>query len=928
MRLVVLPLLGLVLLLAACGGDPAPSATSAPSVAVGPTETAVLAPTSRPTPTPPPTRRIVHTAPVATLTPTPTQEAPSSSSGFRSVAELPILLGDDTVWGDLFDTLAEHEQSCIRESLGTGRLQLVMNRSIFGIVEDDLTDDWEISIFDCLDPETGRAVLLFSLLADFDAGTVPDRDEMDCLTGVAANTDAAAVVRAMGPGTETVADALPAGEFMASFFHCIPEYLTRDIVGDTEYMSEDGVQCLLEVVLTLDAEMMAMFFVLDEDDWEANSRFDEFFSAMVDCTFGISGGTPGPDDHANDMEGATPVTAGEAVVGAIDYDGDWDTFLLTATEGEAYQIDVELGTLGDSNLFLMNEYGEEVFYNDDYRQGGLDSRLVWQAPKTGEYYIEVAGYGLGIYSLVVQVVELDPDDHSNVPGGATPLQVGDELAGQLEYEGDVDVFRFDAVAGTIYKIAAKTRTLGDSILELYDADWVIVGYSDDNQLWIADGVLSWLASESGVYYVQVYRGYDTGSYVLTADTVEDDHKDSSEEATALEIGEYIKARLDHVGDRDYFVFQARATASYLIDVEPDTYVDTTVELLDRRGQVAYNDDYGDGLGSRLEWTAPESGPYWIAVAGLSGPGTYALTVKEVATAPSDALMGDLVVNASTTGKGLIDRLSWDEASCLEERIGGSAYEAFRSAALAASGRDAANVRALYDCLTEGDFLIYGVGVSQVWAGGWTTETQACSIALARQHPEFVYIRVGLEEAVPTAHEADTYLLDFYDCLNDEEKITLTLRTFSAPEEAGVPALVGLLEFIPESEASCIFDMVGVAPEQFPQRMQADADGGFMSEFLSAAGECISEETSVNFFVSGTAEVLGGLSPQSQSCLRDFGLEHYHFLELISGGEATARAMPAAEAAEIADDGFRMVQCFNDDELLALQRLMAEVLRQS
>ena len=74
-------------------------------------------------------------------------------------------------------------------------------------------------------------------------------------------------------------------------------------------------------------------------------------------------------------------------------------------------------------------------------------------------------------------------------------------------------------------------------------------------------------------------------------------------------------------------------------------------------------------------------------------------------------------------------------------------------------------------------------------------------------------------------------------------------------------------------------------------------------------------------------MLGGLSPQSQSCLRDFGLEHYDFLELVSGGEAAARAMPAAEAAEIADDGFRMVQCFNDDELLALQRLMAGVLLQ-
>ena len=294
---------------------------------------------------------------------------------------------------------------------------------------------------------------------------------------------------------------------------------------------------------------------------------------------------------------------------------------------------------------------------------------------------------------------------------------------------------------------------------------------------------------------------------------------------------------------------------------------------------------------------------------------------------SDKTLEGFVVTSATVGGELADAVSGDEASCLEEEIGDSAYEAFRSAPLAESGRDTANVRAVYKCLTEENFLIYGAGVTQVWAGGWSAETQACSIALAREHPEFIYIRIGLEEEATTAHEADVYLLDFYDCLNDEEKITLTLRTFSAPGEVGIPALVGLLEFIPESEASCIFDTVGVTPEQLPQRMQADADGGFMSEFLSAAGECISEETSVNFFVDDTAKVLGGLSDQSQTCLKAFGMEHYHFLELVAGGEAAAREMPAAVAAEIADDGLRMVQCFNDDELLALQLLMARVLRQ-
>ncbi len=139
--------------------------------------------------------------------------------------------------------------------------------------------------------------------------------------------------------------------------------------------------------------------------------------------------------------------------------------------------------------------------------------------------------------------------------------------------------------------------------------------------------------------------------------------------------------------------------------------------------------------------------------------------------------------------------------------------------------------------------------------------------------------------------------------------------------------MGLLAVVPESEVSCALDMAGATLEQLPQRMQGDEGGGFVSELVSAMETCISRETTVDIFVAGTAEVLGGLSVESQACVKAFGTEHYHILELIAGGEAAARAMPVEAAAEIADDGFRMVQCFNDDELLALQLLMGRVLRQ-
>lgn len=296
-------------------------------------------------------------------------------------------------------------------------------------------------------------------------------------------------------------------------------------------------------------------------------------------------------------------------------------------------------------------------------------------------------------------------------------------------------------------------------------------------------------------------------------------------------------------------------------------------------------------------------------------------------AGTDRSLEGFMVTSATLGGELADAVSGDEASCLEEAIGDSAFQAFRAAPLAESGRDIANMRAVYDCLTEDNFLIYVVGVTLVWSGGWSAETEACIIEVAREQPEFVYIQIGLEAAVTTAREAHVYLLDYVNCLNDEEKIAFTQRTFAGPESMETSGLMEILAFIPESEASCVLDTVGVTREQLPQRMQADAGGGFVSEIVSAAATCISKDTSINIFVADTGKVLGGLSDQSQTCLKAFGMENYHFFELVAGGEAAAQAMPAAAVAEIVDDGLKMVECFNDDELLALQRLItARVLR--
>ena len=143
----------------------------------------------------------------------------------------------------------------------------------------------------------------------------------------------------------------------------------------------------------------------------------------------------------------------------------------------------------------------------------------------------------------------------------------------------------------------------------------------------------WKAEMTGFHYILV-QGDSTGSYSLSAKALQDDHGDSSETATPLQVGEYIKSRIDTGQDVDYFVFQAEEGTSYLIESDLGDLAAIALTLLDRRGDIASDDNYRrTGQQARIRWEAPANGPYWIAAQGR-GPGwerntgTYGIVVKE------------------------------------------------------------------------------------------------------------------------------------------------------------------------------------------------------------------------------------------------------------------------------------------------------------
>ena len=84
---------------------------------------------------------------------------------------------------------------------------------------------------------------------------------------------------------------------------------------------------------------------------------------------------------------------------------------------------MELDTLGDSLLALFDLDGSELAYNDDHGDS-FASRIVWEAPGSSNYYVEVGGYGTGSYTLTVTQPEAEAAMPVTMPSTSTPISGG------------------------------------------------------------------------------------------------------------------------------------------------------------------------------------------------------------------------------------------------------------------------------------------------------------------------------------------------------------------------------------------------------------------------------------------------------------------------------------------------------------------------
>ena len=366
------------------------------------------------------------------------------------------------------------------------------------------------------------------------------------------------------------------------------------------------------------------------------------------------------DDHANDLEGASPIMPGQTVEGNVEYLGDRDFFRFSAVTGSTYAIEVELGTLRKSQIHLYTPDGFKAKGFDRPSSSPNALRFVWKAPESADYRILVkSGSGpmgmdiswTGSYTLKIYRTRIVDkrvsaprrlyDDHGNDRVNATPISVGKLVQSEVDYGGDDDFYSFPAEAGQQYVIEMQGHELGAVWVNLTDKDDQTIEF-ETGSADTGSAEIHWEATESGEYYVSAgaTNSKDTGRYVLTVahlsiadedkrSAARDDYGSQKASATSIVLGKSIEGTLELKSDWDFFVFQAEEGHMYYWAVTPGTESEFPyAELYSNQGPVGQGTTgMARSRPHRNVWRATVSGKHYVGIWGHSdNPVTYTLIV--------------------------------------------------------------------------------------------------------------------------------------------------------------------------------------------------------------------------------------------------------------------------------------------------------------
>lgn len=222
-----------------------------------------------------------------------------------------------------------------------------------------------------------------------------------------------------------------------------------------------------------------------------------------------------------------PMPFGQSLSGEItqssaqdDRGGHYNAYRFTGSEGQRVQIIMRSGDF-DTYLYIGSADGafEALAYDDDGLGQGLNSRLNFTLPESGDYIVRASsfgGSGRGLY-------EIEMTDRGPAPVAGS-LLIGATVRGSLSDTDDMirgnhyDDYRFQAEEGDRLRITMVSNEF-DAVLMLgrgLEEDFEVLA-SDDDGLSDTNSLIEHQIDEAGWYTLRAssYAPNSTGAYVVT-----------------------------------------------------------------------------------------------------------------------------------------------------------------------------------------------------------------------------------------------------------------------------------------------------------------------------------------------------------------------------------------------------------------------------
>lgn len=348
--------------------------------------------------------------------------------------------------------------------------------------------------------------------------------------------------------------------------------------------------------------------------------------------------------------------SGEAVEAELSPAGDVDWFRMRVEQGRRYSFTLDAipdaeGSAIDPMLAIYDAEGNQLAFNDDANMS-LNSALRFSPQQSGEVFVEARAYSdqtAGRYRLAATSSVLPPDAVGNDASTRARIAPGRAVAGELEYEGDVDWYRLDARRGQRYRITLDRvegeAGLGDPYLRVLDSDGTELAANDDTETSF-NSALDFTPQQSGAVFIEAraYADAYAGSYTLNvaAERAPTDNISADRNTRGrVNVDQPLEGALDFEGDRDWYRVRLQEGQSYRFTLTSSgdrPLGDPLVRLYGPAGQeLAMDDDGGGALNSYLEFTAPTAGAYYVEAAAFAdaSAGGYTLAAR-AGDVPADA----------------------------------------------------------------------------------------------------------------------------------------------------------------------------------------------------------------------------------------------------------------------------------------------------